>query len=319
MITTNIMGGLGNQMFQIFNAISYAIDNNNSFVFPNNEVLYAGENTTLRHSYWNSLFLLLKPYLKNEDEIQYDFKVFENQNSLYIQLPSINYLRNYIAEKNKLEPSLIKPLKIHLTGYFQSHKYFQHNYDKIIKLLSFEQLKKNVLDIVNNNLIELLEDSISLHFRIGDYVKYTNSHVILSDQYYVDAIKTILNKLNEKDKTDERNKQYNIIYFCENEDINIVSKRIENIQIILKNNNINNCVFIKSPSILDDWQEILFMSMCKHNIIANSSFSWWGAYLNENPDKIVCYSSIYYSKNYDKKVDDMFPENWIKILDNYVE
>ena len=316
MITTNIMGGLGNQLFQIFNAISYSIDNNISFVFPDNELLYAGENTTLRHAYWNSIFYLLKPYLKNEKEIQYDYKVYENNNSLYRELPSMNYLRNYIAQRLSYENNItpvIPELNIHLTGYFQSYKYFKHNYDKIIKLLGFKQLKNNILKLVNDNYIELLEDSISLHFRIGDYVKYIDSHIILSDQYYIDAMKTIVNKLN-----DNKVKQYNIIYFCENDDINTVSKRIENIQNILRENKID-CVFIKSPSILEDWQEMLFMSMCKHNIIANSSFSWWGAYLNENPEKMVCYSSIYYSQNYDKMVDDMFPDNWIKIQTSHVE
>ena len=314
MITTNIMGGLGNQMFQIFNSISYSIDNNSSFVFPDNEILYSGENTTLRYAYWKSLFQVLKPYLRNE--IEYDIKIFENYDSSFVGLPSIDYLRNYIAEKNNIQLSEVPPdssFKIYLTGYFQSYKYFQHNYEKIIKLLGFEELKKNVLEIVSveNDLTYFLNNSISLHFRIGDYVKYTNSHIILSDQYYVDAIKTIVNNKN--------NEQYNIIYFCEKDDIDLVCKRIENIQKLLREYNIYNCIFIKSPTILEDWQEMLFMSMCKHNIIANSSFSWWGAYLNDNPDKIVCYSSIYYSKNYNKKVDDMFPENWIKIQDNYIE
>ena len=332
MITTNIMGGLGNQMFQIFNAISYAIDNNTSFVFPNNEVLYAGENTTLRHAYWNSLFHLLKPYLLNENEIHYEIKIYENYDSIYKELQSMQYIREYFLDKMLSEKNItinysIDPLKIYLTGYFQSHKYFQHNYNKIINLLGFDKLKKNILQIVNDNLIELLEDSISLHFRIGDFVKYTNINTVLSDNYYVDSIKTVLKLLKLLNQNNQKNqkesvsleKQYNIIYFCENEDINIVLKRIENIQKMLKEDNINNCVFIKSPSILEDWQEMLFMSLCKHNIIANSSFSWWGAYLNENPNKIVCYSSIYYSKNYNKKVDDLFPDNWVKIQTEHLD
>ena len=323
MITTNIMGGLGNQMFQIFNVISYALDNCCQFVFPDEKVLYAGENTTLRYAYWDTLFNTLQPFLKNEKDIKYDIKIYENYDSTYTPLPCINELINYTNKKND---TFKMSIDIHFTGYYQSHKYFQHNYDKIIKLLDFNKIKREVLDFVSskNDLEYFLDNSISLHFRIGDFVKYTNSHIILSDQYYTDAIKTIIDNLRDSDNNiDSDSKQYNIIYFCEKEDINTVCKRIENIQKLLGESMINNpgkiynCVFIKSPSILTDWQEILFMSMCKHNIIANSSFSWWGAYLNDNPDKIVCYSSIYYSKNYSKKTDDLFPENWLKITDDY--
>lgn len=316
MITTNIIGGLGNQMFQIFNAISYAIDNNTSFVFPDNEVLYAGENTTLRYTYWNSLFKILQPYLKNEKEIDKDIKILENYDSTFVKLPSMEYLRNHIAEKNNVEISKIPydSLKINLVGYFQSYKYFEHNYEKIIKILEIEKIKKDVFEFVCSEIdidfTYFLNKSISLHFRIGDYIKYENVHIILSDQYYADAIKTIISKDNIKEK-------YNIICFCEKDDIDVVCKRIENIQKLLYNYNIYNYTFMLSPSILNDWQEMLFMSMCKHNIIANSSFSWWGAYLNEEPNKIVCYPSIYYSKNYNKKVDDMYPEKWIKINYNY--
>jgi len=332
MITTNIMGGLGNQMFQIFNSISYTLDNCCQFVFPDEKVLYAGENTTLRHAYWDSIFYKLQPFLKNEKDIKHDIKIYEKCDSSYTRLPPINELINYVNEKTNTYNSSVD---VHFTGYFQSHKYFQHNYSKIIKLLDFNKMKREVLDFVSseNDLEYLLDNSISLHFRIGDFIKYTNSHIILSDRYYADSIKTIIDKLNDYDnvqKTDESStnfisNQYNIIYFCEKEDVNIVCKRIENIQKLLGDSMINNpgkiynCVFIKSPSILTDWQEMLFMSMCSHNIIANSSFSWWGAYLNDNPDKIVCYSSVYYSKNYNKKTEDLFPENWIKIQDNYIE
>jgi hypothetical protein len=55
------------------------------------------------------------------------------------------------------------------------------------------------------------------------------------------------------------------------------------------------------------------MSLCKHNIIANSSFSWWGAYFNENLEKIVCYPSVWFGKNVEHNVVDLFPNRWVKI------
>jgi hypothetical protein len=177
--------------------------------------------------------------------------------------------------------------------------------------LFLDKQKKEILEYVSNSndLEYFLNNSISLHFRMGDFSKYKDSHFILPDKYYIDSIETIINNY----KNSFNNKQYNIIFFCEKEDVNIVCKRVENIQKKLREKNIYNCIFIKSPSILTDWQEMLFMSMCKHNIMANSSFSWWGAYLNENLDKIVCYPSLYYTKNFNKNVKDLFPDSWIKI------
>ena len=56
---------------------------------------------------------------------------------------------------------------------------------------------------------------------------------------------------------------------------------------------------------------MLYMSLCRHNIIANSSFSWWGAYFNSNKEKIVCYPSVWFGNNMDTR--DLCPETWIKM------
>ena len=319
MIIINILGGLGNQMFQIFNAISYSIDNKCNFVFPNKKEIYAGKNTTIRYSYWDSIFQKLMHNLINESDIKYDLEIVENDSN-YKPLPLIDNISQYLKynNTNNLNNINSENFNIRFTGYFQSYKYFEHNCKKIIDLLCLTQQKKEILDYVSksNDLEYFLKNSISLHFRMGDFSKYKDSHFILPDQYYADSIETIINNSNNdfNDDSTLKNQQYNIIYFCEKEDINIVCKRIENIQRILREKHIYNFLFIKSPSMLtDDWQEMLFMSMCNYNIIANSSFSWWGAYLNENSDKIVCYPSLYYAKSYNKNVNDLFPDSWTKI------
>ena len=73
-------------------------------------------------------------------------------------------------------------------------------------------------------------------------------------------------------------------------------------------------LFERCCCVKTDWEQLLYMSLCNHNIIANSSFSWWAAYLNENPDKVVCYPTLWFGdalSSYD--VSDLLPTEWIKI------
>ena len=76
---------------------------------------------------------------------------------------------------------------------------------------------------------------------------------------------------------------------------------------------ITNCAFIKVTDDVEDWKQLLLMSACGNNIIANSSFSWWGAYLNTNPTKIVCYPEIWFGPKVTHDTRDLFPESWTKI------
>jgi hypothetical protein len=71
--------------------------------------------------------------------------------------------------------------------------------------------------------------------------------------------------------------------------------------------------FTKVDSNLTDWEQMLLMSIGKHNIIANSSFSWWGAYFNEINDNIVCYPNIWFGPSLKYDMKDLFPNDWIKI------
>ena len=74
-----------------------------------------------------------------------------------------------------------------------------------------------------------------------------------------------------------------------------------------------NCEFIKVSDEYHDWEQLLIMSVCDHNIIANSSYSWWGAYLNENKNKTVMYPEKWFGKKMQQhNLCDLFPLTWNK-------
>jgi hypothetical protein len=104
-------------------------------------------------------------------------------------------------------------------------------------------------------------------------------------------------------------KLYNILYFCEKEDNEDVELKIE----VLKKE-FPTIEFIKADDSIEDWKQMLIMSCCKHNIIANSSFSWWGGHFNIDKEKIVCYPKVWFGpKMSHHNLDDLFPPSWNKI------
>jgi hypothetical protein len=281
------MGGLGNQLFQIFCTIAYSIKYKNPFWFSNKKQLGEFEQgITVRYTYWESFLKSLKPFIKNLQYTSDMYRIIEKR-----------------FEYNPLEEIYIRDENILLYGYFQSPKYFEEFKTQIFKMIKLDNSKELVKDIYckkNDNLD--LSKTISLHFRIGDYKLYPDAHPILDISYYKKALHQIL---------DNDNSVINVLYFFEQKDIDEVTEKIN---ILKKTFNSINFISIDNNIGLEDWQELLLMSMCKHNIIANSSFSWWGAYLNNTIDKIICYPEIWFGPNLkDKNLKDLFPDNWIKI------
>jgi hypothetical protein len=277
-ITVNYLGGLGNQLFQIFNMISLSIDYKAEFYLLNKT--YSDSVCFNRLVYWDNLFYSLKNILKDESFFnKIEFSIYKEKNFSYNQI-TLDNNRN-----------------VHLLGYFQSYKYFIHNYNYILDILNFNK----IIQEIKNKYISKYDfnNFNSIHFRLGDYKKLQECHPIIDNDYYIASIKHII----------EKTKVNNFLIFYENEDYDIV---------------VNNCNLIKNAvnefnyNLIDtdipDYEQMICMSLCQNNIIANSSFSWWGAYLNKNKSKTVIYPKKWFGSELSvDSLEDMFPENWIKI------
>ena len=280
MITCNLMGGLGNQIFQIFATISYGIKSSNQFKFLDLETL-GGGSSTLRYTFWETFFVNLKPFLVTEFP---SVQVIKENGFTYKPLSVIEMVNNDIM----------------IYGYFQSYKYFENYYATICKIIGLNGMKEELTKKLNLTN-EYLENSISIHFRIGDYKKIQEIHPLTTYDYYERSINYI--------KHINSDKKFNILYFCEDIDLNDVLITINKLTQKFTNYN-----FIRCDNSLADWEQMLLMSLCHHNIIANSSFSWWGAYFNSWTDKIVCYPSVWFGAVVNNDTTDLCPQNWIKIL-----
>ena len=282
MITCNLMGGLGNQIFQIFTTISYAIRSKKKFKFLNQQQL-GGGSTTIRYTFWNTFFANLKPFLITELPIK------------------VHVVREKGFPYNELSPlELLLNDDVYLYGYFQSYKYFEENYSLIYRLIGLDKMKETLLDKVQTSKNDL-NQTISMHFRIGDYKKLQDYHPLATYDYYKRALEYIKN-------ISAIHKKFTILYFCEDVDIEDVLTTVN--KLIIKFPDYN---FIRGDNTLADWEQMLYMSLCHHNIIANSSFSWWAAYFNSHHDKTVCYPSIWFGEKANNDTKDLCPDKWIKI------
>ena len=273
------MGGLGNQLFQIYTTIAYSIKTNNQFKFLDIDTL-GGGTSTIRYTFWKTFLKRLQLFLIKD--IPQPIQVIREKDFSFQQLP--------IYDNNR---------DVMLYGYFQSFKYFNNEFQVISKIIGIESTKKILLNTLNYNS-DFLKHTISIHFRLGDYKKIPEYHPILTNEYYLNSLNFIHEKYPDI--------KFNVMYFCEEEDIDDIMKKI-----IFLQNSFKQYEFIRGDKHLADWEQLLLMSCCHHNIIANSSFSWWAAYFNNWIDKIVCYPSVWFGPAAKHNIIDLFPNNWNKI------
>ena len=167
-----------------------------------------------------------------------------------------------------------------LTGYFQSPKYFNHIKESIVKLFSPPEETNSYIAAKYGNL----DNFVSLHIRRGDYTKLSEHHHNLDIKYYLNAIDYF--------------QGHNFMIFSD--DIEWCKEHF---------NFSPDSIFVEGE---EDFVDLHIMSKCKHNVIANSTFSWWAAYLNTNPDKTVIYPDKWFGpKNSQFSTRDLFPNDWV--------
>jgi hypothetical protein len=287
------MGGLGNQLFQIFTTISLSIKTTNNFVFSNTIVLDGG----YRNTYWETLLFKLKPFLR-------PIHIIKETNSIFIKDSGFDRMFT-IFKENGFQYNNIPLYKLmgqdtYLHGYFQSSKYFDSTFPTIYRMLNIQEQKMNVVYSLGDIASEL-DNTVSIHFRLGDYKMLSHVYPILELSYYEKALNEIIQKTGN-------NSKFNVIYFCEDNDLMDVSKIVNSLK-----ERFANCSFTRCPQHLKDWEQLLLMSSCRHNIIANSTFSWWGAYLNTHKDKIVCYPNTWFKEAIGHNTEDLCPDDWLRI------
>jgi hypothetical protein len=235
----------------------------------------------------------LNPFNIRGEALKFN-RQFEKDSFLNRLLISLRIKRkiNYLSETGfNFNPDIFRVTSnTYLDGYWQSYKYFEADWEMIKHdfLFSPKLIKEE------NSMLEKIKssNSVFVHVRRGDYVsnKETNLyHGDLGEKYYHFAEKEIVQRVK------------NPVYFVFSDDINWVKENI-------KFNGEQH--FAVSSSAAD--HDLYLMLSCQHAIIANSSFSWWGAWLIDNPGKVVIAPSKWFA-NSSIDTSDLCPESWRKI------
>jgi len=172
----------------------------------------------------------------------------------------------------------LKPFLNYYEDYFQSEKYFADCKEEIRKEFQF----KENLQIPDG-------ETVAIHIRRGDYVKFADIHLVCTPIYYEKAITYIQNKVE------------NPIFYVFSEDLEWVGQNI---------NIPSDSIFVDYNPNMPSSHDMQFMSLCKHQIISNSSYSWWAAWLNQNPDKIVVAPDKWFA---DGMETDIYTDNMVRI------
>lgn len=291
MVIVQLNGGMGNQMFQYANARAISLRRNDKFKLDINFFKTTQVDTPREYELHK---LNVVEELATIEEIS-RIKGFEPSFARKV----VNKLFPAYAKKHVREygmgflPRILKlGGELYLEGFWQSEKYFV---DAISQLKSDFTVKR-APSAENQRLLDMIskcENPVSLHVRRGDYVAVANTaafHGVCSPEYYSNSIEEIKSKVK------------NPTFFLFSDEPEWAKENIKT----------DTETFVSYNSVSDQDEDLRLMYSCKHHIIANSSFSWWGAWLSRNPEKVVCAPAQWFA-NKDVDSSDIVPESWTKI------
>lgn len=254
MISANLMGGLGNYMFQIGAASTLAFENNDLAIFNFNTQLQAHRDI---NEYKNNIF---RNVYTTNDTVHIEAEFHEARDYSYNRIP-------YHAN-------------LYLRGYYQSDKYL--NREHVLDLFKIDDTTLNIIQEKYSYIP--FNNAVSVHVRRGNYLSRQNRHPVQSLDYYHKAFSNF----------------NNATFVVFSNDINWCKENFKG----------DNFIFI--DELEEDYISLYLMSLCKHNIIANSTFSWWGSYLGTD-DRIVIAPSNWFGPALPLNTSNIYRSSWIVI------
>lgn len=293
MIVTEINGGLGNQMFQ------YACGR--ALALQRNEMLYADINSLI-HAKTTADFTA-RPFELNIFDAQISILPDKIRARFFPKAIPLKVLYKWILQyRIYTEPAFYfnagitqQNGNVFLRGYWQTEKYFTDAEAAIRKDFTFRKKINPETGAIAAEIKKV--NAVSLHVRRGDYVSSASAnsfHGLAGLDYYKKAIGIIKEKMPDA------------AFYIFSDDSAWAEEH-------LAAGN-EKMTVVKHNTGTDNWQDMYLMSICNHHIIANSSFSWWGAWLNNKKDKIVIAPEPWFAnKALNDQTNDLLPGGWIRI------
>jgi hypothetical protein len=282
MVIIKLKGGLGNQLFQYAFGRLLSIKRREELWLDKDVLGQLGD--TYRYYGLDNFNIKARPADPEEvRSVKYPFGLI----SKAWRFVQAKILRRYHVG---YEPSMLNDKKKYIDGYFQSYKYLEPIRNELLAEITL----KNQPDRKYRELLARIKesDSVAVHIRRTDYLNDVNSKnfAVFGLEFYQTAIMMIKEKVASP------------IFFVFSDDIGWAKKNLATGA---------ETVYVSDQG-FKDYEELMLMSYCRHQITANSSFSFWGAWLNQNPEKIVI-TPKQWSRFFAKEQKDLLPENWIKV------
>jgi Glycosyl transferase family 11 len=297
MIVVRHRGGLGNQLFQYAAGLALARHHQTELKVD----LY----TYSKHRYrkFELDHFMVEPKVASRKEVHRytgnnPVVRYLNKRENYLRCPMVFAQPHYHFFEDFFE----LPSDLYLSGYWQSEKYFAPVQDELRTLYQ----PRLPLDSTNAAMKEKIQNvnSVSIHVRRGDYTtgSYNRFFGGIPDDYYINAVSEIKKYIGDP------------VFFIFSDSVEWCKRNLV----------ISPAVFVDMNQGDASFKDLFLMSWCKHNIIANSTFSWWGAWLNNNPQKKVIAPRPWFRQRYIKTKEpayasryyntkDLLPLGWIEI------